>query len=227
MSAILQNLITQLKIKFKVNVIYEIKFKDIASVKSILSDVVEKKILTGTIIERKVRINDTINHIGEQVFIGENTIITNCKCIGAFSSISKNVMIGLDDHPQTFISTSPAFYSKRRRIANNCPTYTNHREMCEIGADVLISSNVLVMKGVRLGVGCIIGAGSVVTKDIPPYAIAVGTPAKVIRYRFDDEMITKLIESNWWENSSETLSKVAQYADNPQLFLQELSKLTQ
>jgi acetyltransferase-like isoleucine patch superfamily enzyme len=74
-----------------------------------------------------------------------------------------------------------------------------------IGHDVWIGCNSVVLSGVTIGTGAVIGAGSVVTKDIPPYAIAYGNPAKVHRYRFDPETIDALLKSEWWRFSMEQL----------------------
>lgn len=67
-----------------------------------------------------------------------------------------------------------------------------------IGNDVWLGANSLVLKGVKIGDGAVIGAGAVVTKDVPPYAIVGGNPAKVIKMRFDDETIGKLMQLQWW-----------------------------
>ena len=78
----------------------------------------------------------------------------------------------------------------------------------EDGDDVFIGANVTVLDGVTIGDGAVIGAGAVVVKDVPPYAIAVGVPAKVVKYRFDEWTIEALLEKQWWNGSEEELQKV-------------------
>lgn len=68
----------------------------------------------------------------------------------------------------------------------------------EIGHDVWIGTNAIILSGVTIGTGAIVGAGSLVAKDVPPYAIVAGNPAKVLRFRFSDELIAKLLQSQWW-----------------------------
>ena len=77
-----------------------------------------------------------------------------------------------------------------------------------IGNDVFIGANVTVLDGVNISDGAVIGAGAVVTKDIPPYAIALGIPAKVVKYRFDEAIIKSLLEKQWWNGTEEDLRKV-------------------
>ena len=77
-----------------------------------------------------------------------------------------------------------------------------------IGNDVFIGANVTVLDGVHIADGAVIGAGAVVVDDIPPYAVAVGVPAKVVKYRFDEVTIKALLEKQWWDGSEEELQKV-------------------
>ena len=74
-----------------------------------------------------------------------------------------------------------------------------------IGHDVWIGAGTHVLSGVTVGTGAVIGAGSVVTRDVPPYAVAVGAPARVVRFRFDEDIIRRLLESQWWEWSHEEI----------------------
>ena len=109
----------------------------------------------------------------------------NCSSIGSFCSIAADVKIGLVNHKLDTIGTSPYFYATRKGWVKETTIYSI--TAVEIGADVLISSNVLIVEGIKIGVGAVIGAGSVVTKDVPPFAIVVGAPARVIKYRFSQE----------------------------------------
>lgn len=80
-----------------------------------------------------------------------------------------------------------------------------------IGNDVFIGANVTVLDGAKIADGAVIGAGAVVVNDIPPYAIAVGVPAKVIKYRFDESTIKALLEKQWWNGTEEELKEVERY----------------
>ena len=90
-----------------------------------------------------------------------------------------------------------------------------------IGNDVFIGANVTVLDGVAIGDGAVIGAGVVVTKDIPPYAVAVGVPAKVVKYRFDDATIMALLEKQWWNGSEDDLKRVERDFWDVEGFLKE------
>lgn len=147
------------------------------------------------------------SHVGYGTYIvGENGYIHDCK-IGRFCSIASNCHIGLGDHPFEMVSTSPLFYQAHSLLPNSflaksvpCAeqTINNTPYKVIIGNDVWMGYNVCVKEGVTIGDGAIIGAKSLVTKDIPPYAIAVGTPAKVIKYRFTHDQIQKLLAIQWW-----------------------------
>lgn len=99
--------------------------------------------------------------------------------------------IGQGEHDIKLNSTSSLFYEN---------TYEElTKENCIIEHDVWIGTGAVVLRGVVIGTGAVIGANAVVTKDIPPYAIAVGCPAKVIKYRFEEDRIRNLLASNWWD----------------------------
>lgn len=149
--------------------------------------------------------------LGEGSYISVNSNVTNTK-IGKFCSIGPNFICGWGTHPLNGISTSPIFYSTKRQVGY---TYSkddkiNENKEITIGNDVFIGANVIVLNGVTIGDGAVIGAGAVVSKDIPPYAIAVGCPINVIKYRFDQNTIEKLLKSKWWdreENFHKTLAE--------------------
>ena len=135
--------------------------------------------------------------LGDYSYFAMNAHAANVK-IGKFCSIGPNFCCGLGIHPTNGISTSPYFY--RGKVEE-------HRQVT-IGNDVFIGANVTVLDGVVIGDGAVIGAGAVVTKDIPPYAIAVGVPAEVKKYRFDAPTIAKLLEKQWWHGPAEEIEKV-------------------
>jgi len=129
-------------------------------------------------------------NIGSYTYIGKNCNITKAT-IGRYCSIANNVSIGQGEHDLTKISTSSVFYDSSYEELT--------KKECEIGNDVWIGTDCVILRGVKVGDGAVIGANSVVTKDIPPFAIVVGSPAKIIRYRFEIKMIDKIIDSKWWE----------------------------
>ena len=130
--------------------------------------------------------------------------IRNVK-IGRYCSVAKHVDIGLPEHPVNWLSISP-----RQFFPNfsgwDCLTgkkvsvkpFVRESGMTEIGNDVWIGDHVVIMSGVKIGDGAIVAAGAVVTKDVPPYAIVGGIPARVIKYRFDEKTIRRLLDLQWW-----------------------------
>jgi virginiamycin A acetyltransferase len=147
--------------------------------------------------------------IGDYTYIAKNCDISNT-IIGKFCSIGPNFCCGLGIHPVNGISTSPMFYSTAKQNGTSLTTEnkTNEYKNSVIGNDVFIGANVTVLDGVIIGDGAVIGAGAVVTKDIPPYAIAVGVPAVVVKYRFEKEQIDKLIKIKWWNFEEDKLQEV-------------------
>lgn len=99
--------------------------------------------------------------------------------------------------------------------------------LCNIGNDVWIGANALIVCGrktITIGNGSIIAAGSVVTKDVPPYAIVKGIPARVTGYRFSSDIIEKINESEWWNEKDETINKMVDCFDNPYEFVNRTNK---
>lgn len=141
--------------------------------------------------------------------------------IGGFCSIASNVMIGGGKHPLSFVSTSPVFYSKKN-ILKTCFAVVDFEEYRRtvIGNDVWIGSNAFVKGGITIGNGAVIGAYSVVTKDVEPYCVVAGNPARVIKKRFDESTIEKLQKIQWWNLTDKTLSEKAKYFHEVEDFLQ-------
>lgn len=136
--------------------------------------------------------------IGRYSYIGKNNVCVNTK-IGSFCSIAENCVIGGGAHPLYAVSTSPVFYSKNNIFKKNfSDSEFNEYSDTVIENDVWIGSNTLIKAGVKIHTGAVIGMGSVVTHDIPPYEIWAGNPAKLVKKRFDDNSIKKLLKSEWW-----------------------------
>ena len=138
--------------------------------------------------------------IGDYSYVSSNI---NNATIGKFCSIAKFCRIGIGKHPsRNFVSTFPAFYLKNHigcKISFSNEDLFNEFERIEIGNDVWIGINSVILDGVKIGDGAIIGAGSVVTKDVDDYAIVGGVPAKLIRYRFSREQNEFLKQLKWWD----------------------------
>jgi chloramphenicol O-acetyltransferase type B len=143
--------------------------------------------------------------IGDYSYINNNSKIKNTT-IGKFCSIGPNVQIILGKHPAHFISTHPIFYSNNKPFKTfTDKTHIDEYDSVIIGNDVWIAEGVLIPGGVKIGDGAIITARSVVTKDVEPYSIVGGIPAKHIKYRFDDALIQKIHNSEWWNWEIEEL----------------------
>jgi acetyltransferase-like isoleucine patch superfamily enzyme len=148
--------------------------------------------------------------------------------VGKYTSIAGNVAIGYPDHPMKYVSTSPVFYDKTQPLPfffDSATKPEDNERRTIIEHDVWIGQNTFVKAGVRIGTGTVIGAGSVVTKDIPPYSIAVGNPCKVIRSRFSEDITSQLLDSKWWDLDTTILNRISNLFFKPTDFLKEFNKL--
>tara|TARA_R110002020_G_scaffold91560_2_gene222277 strand:+ start:8536 stop:9252 length:717 start_codon:yes stop_codon:yes gene_type:complete len=156
----------------------------------------------------------TSSEIGFASYIAEFSYFMNAK-IGKYSSIGPHVKCIFGNHPtHTFVSTHPSFFSTRKQVGFSftekqlfqefaLPKEENAPYTIEIGNDVWIGANVSILDGVSIGNGAIVAANSLVNKDIPPYSIYGGVPAKLIKPRFDHEKVAYLINLSWWDKPYE------------------------
>lgn len=157
--------------------------------------------------------------------------------IGRYTSIASNVTTFGEGHPGSHFSTSPVFYkkdffpfsanekeSKSSLFQKQEWDYHAIRKPITIGNDVWIGQDVVLKDGITIGDGAIIGQGALVTKDVPPYASVGGVPAKVIRYRFEEEIIGKLKASKWWTYAYWDFCGI-NTEDRPEVFLKKLNRL--
>jgi acetyltransferase-like isoleucine patch superfamily enzyme len=135
--------------------------------------------------------------IGDYSYVNVGTVIASGK-IGKFCSIGYFCQIGMPDHPLEYVSTSPRTYGSRN-VFGVPAFWDDYHQIPIIENDVWIGSKALLMQGVHIGNGAVIAAAAVVTKDVDPYTIVAGVPAKPVRKRFDDATIEHLLQLRWWD----------------------------
>ncbi|MEZ8382350.1 CatB-related O-acetyltransferase [Vibrio splendidus] len=164
---------------------------------------------------RKSSLKNTI--MGYGTYVGWHSILDNC-VIGKYCSIAPNVEIIYGRHPTSgFLSSHPAFFSVSKQAGFTYAERTvfdEHKYLdkdkkvsCVIGNDVWIGSHAKILEGVKIGHGAIVAAGSLVTKDIEPYAICGGNPARVLKMRFSSKTVDFILKEPWWDKEPDWIRK--------------------
>ena len=181
------------------------------------------------------------NRIGKNSYfkgvMGRNSYVGNSSRIigrvGKFCSIGSHVHVITGRHPLAdFVSTSPVFYSLGDQTGKPFVSISKFKEFkyadtdgkfqIEIGNDVWVGDRSSIVGGLKIADGAVILAGSMVTKDVPPYAIVAGVPAKIVKYRFDEQKISKLTEGKWWDKDFSWIVKNIDLFDNVETFLTDV-----
>ena len=167
-------------------------------------------------------------------YLGRNTVLRRCRLgfgsyvnnngdmtdteIGKYTSVGSGVSTVIGAHPiDTQVAMHPAFTNPEKMFGFSYvqeKTFEDTPGRTSIGNDVWIGNNVLIMGGVAIGDGAVIGTGALVTKNVPPYSVNVGIPAKTIKYRFSQEEIEKLLKMKWWDRDEDWIRKhISEFGD--------------
>ena len=137
--------------------------------------------------------------VNRMTYTGAFTVIQSSR-IGSFCSISWGVTVGGGEHDYKKITTHDFLYNSRYGLENFYEhSYDRYSQSCNIGNDVWIGANSTILRGLTIANGAVIGANSVVTHDVPDYAIVAGNPAKIIKFRFQKKTIQRLLRLKWWD----------------------------
>ena len=169
--------------------------------------------------------------VGIATYVGASSNLANC-IIGNFCSISQKVNVIVGTHPtSSYLSTHPAFFSTRKQSGFTFASNNDFEEFkyadekqkktVVIENDVWIGYGVNILQGITIGNGAIVASNALVTKDVPPYSIVGGVPAKIIKYRFQEDEITKLLKIQWWNKDWGWIKSNASKFANPSQFLRE------
>lgn len=163
--------------------------------------------------------------IGKYTYVGRKASVVYAE-IGCFCSIAPQSIIGMGEHTITYMSTSPIFTERNNGTGKS---WTNKNmfpyKKVFVGNDVWIGEGAMIMGGKKIGDGAVIGAGAIVTKDVPPYAIVGGVPAKIIRFRFPPDVVEKLLDLKWWNLSEDVLKGCIECFQNDNLKVQDIEEM--
>lgn len=187
------------------------------------------RIIAPTRLGRKVVLGPNIllnrSTVGDYSYLGGGCRFVQTE-IGKYCSIAPDVHIGLGIHPlSAYVSTHPAFYLRREAYGWDLADRDYREEFgsTKVGNDVWIGFRAIIRDNVTVGDGAVIGAGAVVVDDVPPYAIVGGVPAKLIRYRFSDDIIRFLLAFKWWDRGEDWLRANWRKLHDVEKFAQEFS----
>jgi acetyltransferase-like isoleucine patch superfamily enzyme len=162
--------------------------------------------------------------MGRHSFCGYGCSISHAD-IGSFCSIANGVSIGGGVHPIDWAATSPVFYRGRDSVRAKFSEHDRPPlQRTTIGHDVWIGERAIIKAGVTIGTGAVVGMGAVVTRDVQPYWVVAGVPARPVRPRFDPSLVEALLDSQWWNADDVSLTRAATYIKNPEAFLQMLAQ---
>lgn len=178
--------------------------------------------------------NVALSRLGRGSYLGKNCRLTRCD-IGRYTSIADEVSLVAGKHPMhEYISTSPMFYSqvygggwsyvKQEYFSPYKFVDVGNRWSVKIGSDVWLGRGVKVFEGVTIGDGVVVGAFSLVTKNLEPYGIYVGSPAKLVGYRYDSSIVDLLMEYKWWNKEEVWIKENADLFRDIEAFCEMMRK---
>ncbi len=147
------------------------------------------------------------SELGAYSYISQNSLVNKTQ-VGKFCSIGHGTYIGLWEHNMAVSTHSFYLYESSGNLVKGYKDYDKCALSTYLGNDVWVGANSVILKGRSVGDGAIVGAGSVVTRDVPPYAVAVGNPAKIVKYRFPPDDIAFLLRLQWWDAPREILQEM-------------------
>ena len=176
------------------------------------------------------RLHRSATLYGCSLGVSTYTLGTMIRCrVGHYCSIGRAQVGGQARHPTSFLSTHPAFYSTQTDAGFTFATLDGFDSAARetlVGSDVWIGHGAVVLEGREIGHGAVVAASAVVTRDVPPYAIVAGVPARVVQYRFEQDVIDALLEWRWWELPPDDLRRLVRWLGQPEaLTLQRLADL--
>ncbi len=204
-----------------------------ANIKYFLSKVIKKSRLSAvrfSTVHSTSKLESGTSFISSNMdrhsFCGYDCDISNAD-IGRFVSIANGVVIGGGRHPMEWVAMSPVFYEGRDSVKEKFSVHKReHPKRVIIENDVWIGRSAIVLPGLKVEHGAVVGAGAVVTKDVPAYGIVAGNPARLIRYRFEESIIQRLLKTRWWEFTDDRLHELGPYFNDVEQFLEAVEKPT-